>query len=244
MKSFFENKIVKVILVLIKILLGIVIGIYLSFILLQRLSRNNSFFGYRVFTIATGSMTGVYNVDDVIAVKNCNDNILKVGDDIAYEGRENFFKGKVVIHRIVKIEKNRNGKIIFYTKGVNSNVIDPGIAEEQIIGKVLGIVPVITTISHIFKNQLEFFLIVFCPLVLVIVFEMLKTITDIKLNKHEIVDGATTEVADESEDEVKEEQKSWRNKIESLAILGWQNFIFLMMSIDIEKGNSSLNYEM
>lgn len=183
MKAFFENKIVKAILLLIKILLIIVIGVYLSFILLQRLSGNNSVFGYRLFTIATGSMTGVYNVDDVIAVKDYDINKLKVGDDIAYMGGQEVFGGKLITHRIIEIEKNENGEKSFHTKGVNSTIEDPIITGDQILGKVVGKVPIITNINHIIKSQRGFFLLIFCPIILITILEILKTMTDLKIDK-------------------------------------------------------------
>ncbi|MBQ8132494.1 MAG: signal peptidase I [Bacilli bacterium] len=187
MKKVFDNIFFKIIFGFIKFLFISVIILYLGFILVQRVTGNKSVFGYRLFTVATGSMSGVYEINDVIAVKDCDVNKLKVGDDIAYRGSRGGFEGMLITHRIIKIEEaeGKAGKI-FTTKGVNAPVADPSITDTQIFGKVVGIVPIITPINHIVKTQLGFFLCVFCPLVFVIVLEILQTITDMKIEKNEI----------------------------------------------------------
>ena len=54
------------------------------------------------------------------------------------------------------------------------------------MGKVVGTIPIITQLNHIVKSQLGFFLLVFVPLVLIIVLEILQTITDAKIDKEEL----------------------------------------------------------
>lgn len=179
-----NNKVFKIIKNIIKTLFFTLLTIYICFILIQRLTGNKSIFGYRLFTVATGSMSGVYEINDVIVVKDYNPKKLKIGDDIAYKGEKEGLKNKLITHRIIKIETKDN-KTIYTTKGVNSDIEDPEITEEQILGKVVGIIPLITQINHIVKTQLGFFIIVFCPLVIIIMLEILQTITEIKLDKTE-----------------------------------------------------------
>ena len=186
MQKVFENKAFTILFTIIKSLFFIIIVLYLVFILFQRVTGNKSIFGYRLFTVATGSMAGVYEVNDVISVRDCDVNKLKVGDDIAYRGNRGGFDGMLITHRIIKIEPAENGGHIFVTRGVNAPAADPSITDEQILGKVVGVVPVITQLNHLIKTQLGFFLLVFCPLVIIIVLEVLQTITDIRLEKNEI----------------------------------------------------------
>lgn len=187
MKKLFDNKIFKILFGIIKFLFVAVIVLYLLFILVQRFSGNKSVFGYRVFTVATGSMSGVYEINDVIAVRDCDVHKLKVGDDVAYQGNRGGYEGMLITHRIIEIEKDdETGELLFTTKGVNSPAADPSISETQILGKVVGIVPFISLLNHVVKSQLGFFLLIFCPLVLVIVLEVLQTITEIQVEKNEI----------------------------------------------------------
>ena len=195
MVSIFNNKIFKIVYGTLKNIFFTVLILYVVFICVQRLSVNNTVFGFRLFTVATGSMKGVYNVNDVIAVKDFDNKKLKVGDDIAFIGNRGGLENKLVTHRIIKIEEESNGRI-FTTKGVKNSVEDPSITESQILGKVVGVVPVVTQINHVVKSQLGFFCLIFCPLVLVIVLEILQTITDIKLENNELQEINKKEIND------------------------------------------------
>lgn len=185
MKKLFDNIVFRIITGLIRTVFITVILIYLAFILVQRFTGNGSVFGYRFFTVATGSMAGVYDINDVIAVKDCDPNTLKVGDDIAYRGEKGGLEGLLITHRIINIEESEKGKI-YTTRGVNAPAEDPKITANQILGIVVGEVPFISQLNHIIKSQLGFFLLVFCPLVLIIVLEVLQTITDIEIEKKEL----------------------------------------------------------
>ena len=195
MGSIFNNKIFKIVYGTLKNIFFTVLILYVVFICVQRLSVNNTVFGFRLFTVATGSMKGVYNVNDVIAVKDFDNKKLKVGDDIAFIGNRGGLENKLVTHRIIKIEEESNGRI-FTTKGVKNSVEDPSITESQILGKVVGVVPVVTQINHVVKSQLGFFCLIFWPLVLVIVLEILQTITDIKLENNELQEINKKEIND------------------------------------------------
>lgn len=201
MKNLFDNKIIKLVINSIKILFICIVVLYISFTVVQKISGNKSIFGYRLFTVATGSMQGVYNVNDVIAVKDFNTDNLKVGDDIAYIGNRGGLEGLIVTHRIIKIEDSEKGKI-FFTKGVKSFAEDPSITSNQILGKVTGVVPIVTQINHIVKTQLGFFTLVFCPLVLIIVLEILQTITDYQLEKEEIIEISNKKNIIEKKEEI------------------------------------------
>lgn len=186
MKRVFDNKIFKTIIGVVRTFLIILMVFYVGFVILQRLSGNNSIMGYRFFTVATGSMKGVYDVNDVIAVQDCEVKNLKVGDDIAYMGSRSGLEGKIIVHRIIRIDDAADGSHILTTKGVNSAVEDPTINDSQVLGCVQGKIPVITQINHIVRSQVGFFALIFIPLVLVIVLEILQTITDYQLDKNEI----------------------------------------------------------
>lgn len=186
MKKILENKTFKIIYGIIKAFVIVLLSIYLLFVMIQRFTNNASILGYRVFTVATGSMEPVYNVNDVILVKDVVPSTLKVGDDIAYLGNRDAVKGLIVTHRIIKIEKLDDGKVHYTLKGVNNKYEDPSITEDQILGKVVGKTYVVSFINHVVKNIYGFFFLVFCPLVLVIFLEIADTVIDMKLEKNEL----------------------------------------------------------
>ena len=210
MKNLLDNKIFKIIFGIVKLIFVVLICLYLAFIIIQNVSGNRSVFGYRMFDIASSSMSGVYEVHDVILVKDYDTNKLKVGDDIVYNGERAGLDGKLVTHRIIKIENNeKDGGRVFTTKGVKNEVEDPAIKDDQIIGKVVGIVPVISPVNHIVKSQVGFFLCVFCPIVIIISLEVFATLTEMKEEKLEIEkeEKKETDEAKENDDEKETEEE-------------------------------------
>lgn len=169
---------------IVKTIIFIMLVLYVAFTIIQRISGNQSIFGYRLFAVATGSMVPDYNVNDVLAIKEVNHNELKVGDDITYLGKKQDVSGKIVTHRIINIEE-KDGKKTYLTKGINNEVEDPTIGDNQIYGKVVGKVPIVTQINHIVKNQYGFFFLIFLPLVIVIFLEIADTVTEMKKDKME-----------------------------------------------------------
>ena len=184
---------------IIKAIIFIVLLLYVVFTIIQRVSGNQSIFGYRLFAVATGSMVPDYNINDVLAIKEVNHNEIKVGDDITYLGKKQDVSGKIVTHRSIDIEE-KNGKKTYLTKGINNDVEDPTIGDNQIYGKVVGKVPVVTQINHIVKNQYGFFFLIFLPLVIVIFLEIADTVTEMKQDKIE-KDKKEDEVNENTEDE-------------------------------------------
>ncbi len=209
MKKLLENKAFKIIYGIIKVFIVSFLVIYLLFVMIQRITNNSSILGYRMFTVATGSMEPVYNINDVILVKEVDSSTLKVGDDIAYLGNRDAVKGLVVTHRIIKIETLDDNKVHYTLKGVNNEYEDPSITEDQILGKVLGKVYVVNFINHVVKNIYGFFFLVFCPLVLVIFLEIADTIIEAKVEKNELrlIERESKKKKTKGVDEISEEDE-------------------------------------
>ncbi len=68
-------------------------------------------FGFRVFTVVSGSMEPTYSVGDLIYVKSVSPEEVKVGDPITFVLNEELV---VATHRVVEIDKENQ---CFYTKG-------------------------------------------------------------------------------------------------------------------------------
>lgn len=206
--EFFSNKIFKIIFGLLRFVVYGFLVIYVAFVLFQRFTNNSSFMGYRFFNVATGSMIPVYNINDVIIVKETDVTTLKVGDDVAYKGTRAGLEGKIITHRIIKIEEDNNGKLIFFTQGVNSEYADPSINGNQILGKVEGKLFFINDLNHVVKSNFGFFFLVFCPLVLVIALEIAQSVIEYKIEKNEIQEiSSKKEKEKEIKKEIKEEPK-------------------------------------
>lgn len=97
-----------------------------------------SLFGYSVFRVSSGSMQPAYEIGDVIVVKTCDVDELKVGDVVTYNGQEGQMEDKIVTHRIVKAPFEENGERYIITKGDYNYFEDPKLNVKEIIGKVQG----------------------------------------------------------------------------------------------------------
>lgn len=175
-KKIMNNKIFKITFKIIEYILFICMFLYLGFIVIQKISNNSSIMGYRMFTVATGSMKPVYEIGDVLVVEETQFSNLKVGDDVTYIGAKDDFKDKIVTHRIININNNE-----ITTQGVANTAADPVINYDQIYGKVVYKLTLITFISNLVRNQYGFFFLVFSPLVIIVFME----IVDIFDNKKE-----------------------------------------------------------
>lgn len=201
LEKILNNKIFKFVYKFLEIIIFGLLILYVAFIAFQRMSNNSAIGGYRMFTIATASMEPVYNIDDVIAVKEVDYKSLKVGDDVTYMGNRLDVAGKIITHRIIKIDTKSDGTLVFTTKGVNNDVEDPTIEENQIFGKVTNKLVLITFISQVIHNQYGFFFLIFSPIVIFIFLEIADTIYESRLEKRE----KEEEKAKENNDDDKKE---------------------------------------
>ena len=193
------KKVLKILFNIVKYTYLFVLIIYLVFICVHRLSIDGSVLGYRLFTINNNEMSPKYNFNDIIVVKDYDPSKLKVGDNISYLGDCCGQGGMIINHKIVKIDKELN-KIT--TKGINSSIEDPEIKYKQVIGKVVGILPVINFLHHILKNPIGFFIVVVLPLVIAIIVLIIETIKDIKkesLEKDKLINQDKEDIIKEIE---------------------------------------------
>ena len=91
---------------------------------------------FRVFTVVSGSMEPIIKNGSLVIVKKTS--TYKTNDLVTFKNIER--KGTVT-HRIVKIEQSQ-GKYLIFTKGdSNANIDQIAIKPEDIIGKVVFILP-------------------------------------------------------------------------------------------------------
>lgn len=94
----------------------------------------SNYFGYSIFQVATGSMSPAIETKDIILVHILNETQkeeLKEGDIIVFKQDSG-----IITHRITKISEDK-----ITTKGDANNTEDNPIQKEDIIGKVVKIIP-------------------------------------------------------------------------------------------------------
>ena len=180
-----KNKnIIKIILGIIKSIATFFIVCVFSIIFLQRVSNNSiNLAGFSIYTVVTESMYPKYKVYDMILVKSVDTKSIKVHDDVVYRGEKSDFQGKIVTHRVEDITED-NGVLTFTTKGINNDIEDPLVNENQIMGKVVHKLLLLSLISKVINNTYGFYFLIFVPLVVVIFLEVMESIEEKKeLNK-------------------------------------------------------------
>ncbi|MEG2869817.1 MAG: signal peptidase I [Terrisporobacter sp.] len=130
-----------------KILYYIVI-VFLALIILNTLTSKSdklfNIFGYRTYTVLSGSMEPEFYPGDMVVVKHKNKTDIKLNDIVTFVDNE----GVVVTHRI--IEESSGGYI---TKGDNNNIDDADILQKNnIIGEVKFHIPKLGYINNFLSD--------------------------------------------------------------------------------------------
>ena len=103
--------------------------------------------GYRVFNVISGSMTPVYNVGDLIYVKEVPLQSIEVGDDITFILNEDLV---VATHRVIRVDAENQH---FYTKGVANDVADADpVHHNNVIGVPQFRIPLLGYVSDFVQN--------------------------------------------------------------------------------------------
>lgn len=125
------EKIIKTIFnILIIFMVFLVIVVAHNFIQINILKKQyTNFFGFTIFEVTTGSMSGTIEINDVILVKITKD--VKEKDIITFEAN-----GEIITHRVLA-EKDDE----LYTKGDANTGEDTPIKKDSVIGKVVKIFP-------------------------------------------------------------------------------------------------------
>lgn len=173
-KKITENPVLKLINNIIYVILFLIVASVLFVVILQRASNNAiALGGIRIFNIVSESMVPKYNIGDVLVVKSIEPQNIKVGDDIAYIGQESTFNQKIVTHQVIKIDYE-NGEYIFHTKGIANILEDPLVHQNQVFGKVVYKIWILSFISKILSNVYVVFFGIFVPIVVLIFWTILK----------------------------------------------------------------------
>lgn len=173
MKKIINNKFLKYLWKTIKIIITIIIMIMLTIIITQRIFNNKiSFMGYRIFTVASGSMEPKYKVLDMLLAKEINPNEIKIKDDIVYDGKEGTYAGKTITHQVIKIEE-KDGKKVFITQGIANPLSDPTVNADQIKGKIIYKLSVFTLMNKTLNNNISFFCLIVVPVAVLLLLEVI-----------------------------------------------------------------------
>lgn len=136
--------------------------------------RPPSVLGITPMAVLSGSMSGDaedhIEVGDLIFIGKAEPDELAVGDVIA------FMQNKTVVtHRIIGIETDENGKLLFSTKGDANNAEDRNpVSEDDLVGVYMGRIPKVGDFALFLQKPLGMILFVGVPLLAFIIYDIVR----------------------------------------------------------------------
>ena len=126
----------------------------LTFTLTRVQGRTPEIFGFQLLRISSESMEPELEVGNIILSKRVKDiTTLKVDDVITYEGEVGSYADKMITHAVA-VEPYQYGDTYYLqTRGIANGYNDPEISEEQVIGKMVCVVPLLGALFNFFTTK-------------------------------------------------------------------------------------------
>lgn len=178
-KKFKNSIIAKILSALWKVLWWVIefIIIFIAIIIVtQRVTNNEkAFLGFRIFSVATGSMEPEYAVGDILIAREKDPATIVVGDNIVYLGNVADYRGKIITHNVIEVEQNEEGDYLFHTKGIANSIEDPVVHEDQLYGVIFYNNEVLAWICKILTNRYGLYFFVIVPIIIYFFIGLIRT---------------------------------------------------------------------
>ena len=144
-------------------------------------------FGYRAYVVTSDSMSKTdFDAGDLILVKNVDPATLKEGDIITYMSQNPESFGETITHKIRSITKDANGNPGFITYGTTTDTDDATIVTyPYVLGKYEKAIPNVGTVFTFLKTTQGYFVCIFIPFMLLILYQGLNCIRLFRRYKRE-----------------------------------------------------------
>lgn len=140
-----------------------------------------------VYVIVSESMVPTIMVNDAIVVRRVENTDLKIGDIITFCSSDRMYKGLTVTHRLIGVQETTDGAYIYRTKGDNNTSPDTALVDfKNIYGKVVLKIPKFGYVKNFVSSSGGFVISIIIPILLVIVYEVLRIKKLIKSQDEEI----------------------------------------------------------
>lgn len=164
--------------------------------------------GYMALRVTTGSMAPTYDVDTLIVVKKTDPSKVKEGDVISFYSSDPALNGAVNTHRVVAV-KQENGHYTYQTKGDGNNAIDPYEADgDYLLGTVVASSLFLGKLVRLVSNPLIFIPVIIIPLAVMLLANLIRTISYAKQIAREEEEAAVREMVEQIKEKkaVKEDE--------------------------------------
>lgn len=180
-------------------------------------NRNDrALFGYKMFIVNSDSMAATdFDAGDLILVKEVDPSTLAVGDIITYMSQNTDSFGEAITHKIRKLTTDAEGNPGFITYGTTTNTDDEAIVTyPYILGKYQSNIPGLGTFFNFLKTTPGYFVCIFTPFMLIIIYEGVKFFTLFRRYRKEQMEEIQAE-----KDKIEEDRAANAKMLEELQAL-------------------------
>lgn len=169
------------------VLLAVSITVF-TVISVTTFNRNDrSLFGYKMYIVNTDSMSATdFSAGALIFVKEVDPATLKAGDIITYVSQDEKNFGENVTHKIRKTVTDAEGNPGFITYGTTTGTDDETIVTyPYVLGKYVNQIPALGRFFNFLKTTPGYFVCIFTPFMLIILYEGWRFVSLFKRYKQE-----------------------------------------------------------
>ena len=179
--------IAKNILVWMVVILAVCMMIF-TIISVTTFNRNDrSLFGYKAYIVTSDSMSKTdFDAGDLILAKEVDPATIKEGDIITYMSQNPESFGETITHKVRSLTADANGNPGFITYGTTTETDDATIVTyPYVLGRYEKAIPNIGTFFTFLKTTQGYFVCIFIPFMLLILYQGLNTIRLFRRYKRE-----------------------------------------------------------
>ncbi|MBQ3529431.1 MAG: signal peptidase I [Oscillospiraceae bacterium] len=166
-------KILKTTLVWLVVLLAVFMMIF-TVVSVTTFNRNDrSLFGYKMYIVNSDSMAATdFKAGALILTKEVDPSTLKEGDIITFMSQDANSFGETVTHKIRRLTTDAEGNPAFVTYGTTTGVDDETVVTyPYVLGKYQKQIPGLGTFFNFLKTTPGYFVCIFTPFMLIIIYE-------------------------------------------------------------------------
>ena len=193
MKKVFS--IIKTTLILLIVLFAISMMVF-TVVSVTTFNRNDrSLFGYKMYIVNSDSMAATdFNAGALILSKEVDPSTLKAGDIITFMSQDPNSFGETVTHKIRSLTVDAEGNPGFITYGTTTNVNDETVVTyPYVLGQYQSHIAGLGTFFNFLKTTPGYFVCIFTPFMLIIVYEGVKFFNLFRRYKKEQMDEMLAE---------------------------------------------------
>lgn len=178
--------------------------------------NDRSIFGYKIYIVNSDSMAATdFDAGSLIFVKEVKPATLQEGDIITFMSQDTDSFGETITHKIRQITEDAEGNPGFVTYGTTTGQTDETIVTyPYVMGKYQGHLPKVGYFFNFLKTTPGYFVCIFTPFALIIVYEGVKFFSLFRRYKNEQMEAMQAE-----RDQITKEREANAKMLEELQAL-------------------------